>query len=268
MTNPQDPAAIADLFHTTEGLLLVVTGAGISVASGIPTFRGEDPDAVWKRDVTELGTFRYFLSNPVGSWRWYLSRFEKTLGAKPNAAHTALVTLEQDRIRRGGGFLLVTQNIDGLHRQAGSRNLVEVHGRADQVRCPRTGCIHGAPTGSLPRTLVNFAAFQADPRAETLPRCPACGTILRQHVLWFDETYDSHVDYRWDDVLDGARTCAAVLFIGTSFSVGVTDLVLRSALSRDCPVLSIDPSGLAPPGVIPIAARAEDLLPAVATRTG
>ena len=73
--------------------MLVVTGAGISLASGIPTFRGRDPGAIWKRDVTELGTFRYFSEEPVGSWRWYLSRFAKTVGAKPNPAHTALVRL-------------------------------------------------------------------------------------------------------------------------------------------------------------------------------
>jgi NAD-dependent SIR2 family protein deacetylase len=99
-----------------------------------------------------------------------------------------------------------------------------------------------APAGSLHRTRVDLDRFIAAPSVETLPRCPDCGAILRQHVLWFDETYDSHVDYRWDDVLEAARTCTAALFIGTSFSVGVTDLLLRGVLDRDCPVLSIDPS--------------------------
>src|SRR5438045_1769607 len=75
--------------------LLVVTGAGVSVASGIPTFRGSDPGAVWKRDVIELGTRRYFEEDPAGSWRWYMERFDHALDAQPNAAHAALVALER-----------------------------------------------------------------------------------------------------------------------------------------------------------------------------
>jgi NAD-dependent deacetylase len=255
-----DVAAVAALFRAREPLL-VVTGAGISLASGIPTFRGEDPGAIWKRDVTELGTLQYFEEDPVGSWRWYLSRFSKTLGARPNAAHLALVELEQSRTSAGDGFLLVTQNIDGLHRLAGSRQLIEVHGRSDRLRCPRHGCTHGAPTGSLPRADFDLDAFAADPTQERLPRCPACRSILRQHVLWFDETYDSHDDYGWPSVLDAAGTCAAVVFVGTSFSVGVTELILTSARRRRRPVISVDPSGAAPPGVRPVVARAEELLP-------
>ena len=94
--------AITGLFKAHgPGKILVVTGAGISLASGIPTFRGQDPGAIWKKDVTELGTFRYFSQDPVGSWRWYLSRFAKTVGARPNPAHTALVSLENFCERQG-----------------------------------------------------------------------------------------------------------------------------------------------------------------------
>lgn len=249
--------------------LLVVTGAGISLASGISTFRGEDPDAVWKKDVTELGTFRYFSQDPVGSWRWYLSRFEKTVGASPNPAHLALVALEERQLRKGAQWLLVTQNIDGLHRQAGTKNLVEVHGRSDRVRCPTSGCPNGAPIGSLPRASFDLDGFVRGPSTATLPRCPICRNVLRQHVLWFDEYYDSHRDYQWDRVLDAAGSADAVLFIGTSFSVGVTDLVLTSALRRRCPVVSIDPAGRPPhPEVIAIGARAEEILPAVCAALG
>lgn len=246
------------------GAILVVTGAGISVASGIPTFRGDDPGAVWKTDVTELGTFRYFSQDPVGSWRWYLSRFEKTLAAEPNPAHTALAALERWALERGGRPLLITQNIDGLHRQAGSRQLVEVHGRADRVRCPRSGCPHGAPAGSLPRADLGLERFLAAPAPEHLPRCPRCQSVLRQHVLWFDEYYDSHQDYQWSRVLAAAHAADTVLFVGTSFSVGVTELVLRAALDRGRPALSIDPGATAPPrGVTWLRARSEVILPAV-----
>jgi NAD-dependent deacetylase len=264
--------AVIDLFRThARDRILVVTGAGISLASGIPTFRGQDPDAIWKKDVTELGTFRYFIQDPVGSWRWYLSRFEKTVGAEPNPAHTALVTLEDYCEDLGGELLVITQNIDGLHRQAGSRNLIEVHGRADRVRCPRQGCTHGAPAGSLPRTDFDLKKFLADPSPATLPRCPGCQTVLRQHVLWFDEFYDSHNDYQWSRVLKVVDCVDAVLFIGTSFSVGVTDLILTTALERRKSVLSIDPAASAPmPGVVSLRVRAEEILPRVCDvlRTG
>ena len=252
-----------------SGQILVVTGAGISLASGIPTFRGQDPGAIWKKDVTELGTFRYFKQDPVGSWRWYLLRFERTVGAKPNPAHMALAALETWCAGQGGELLLVTQNIDGLHRQAGSRNLIEVHGRADRVRCPRQGCANAAPDGSLPRADFDLEGFLADPTPATLPRCPRCQTVMRQHVLWFDEYYDSHRDYQWPRVIEAATSAEAVLFVGTSFSVGVTDLVLHAALKRGATVLSVDPAATAPSSeVVSLRVPAEEILPALCKRLG
>ena len=243
--------------------LLVVTGAGVSVASGIPTFRGSDPGAVWKRDVTELGTRRYFEADPVGSWRWYLERFDRALSARPNPAHGSLVELERWQVRRGGEFLLVTQNVDTLHEQAGSHHLVKVHGSADRVRCSRPGCGHGAPRGSLPREEAALAAFRRDPRREHLPLCPACGALLRQHVLWFDEHYQEHADYQLERVIAAAGRAGVVLFAGTSFSVGITDLLLQTAWRARADVLAIDPSPAQPlAGVRFLAAAAEDLLPA------
>lgn len=274
MTTPSDPALVQQLADALDGVgqdhLVVVTGAGISVASGIPTFRGSDPDAVWKKDVTELGTFRYFQQDPVGSWHWYLTRFDKVFGAQPNAAHTALVNLERWQLGRGGRFTLVTQNVDTLHENAGSAELVKVHGTADRIRCPNDGCAHGAPSGSLPRSEFDLTAFLEDPRESLLPHCPACNAILRQHVLWFDEYYGEHRDYQWERVQEAAWSAVLMLFIGTSFSVGVTDLFLRQGLARHIPVLSIDPGG-APPPVAELEilqAPAEALLPAVCHRLG
>ncbi|MHC4109378.1 MAG: SIR2 family NAD-dependent protein deacylase, partial [Planctomycetota bacterium] len=177
------------------GRLLVVTGAGISLASGIPTFRGSDPHAIWKRDVTELGTRRYFEEDPVGSWCWYVQRFEAIGEARPNPAHAAVARIERWHAGRGGDFLLVTQNIDTLHEQAGSIRLVKVHGSIDRVRCSRSGCVNGTPRGSLPRSGLDLAPLRADPSRAHLPECPECGAILRPHVLWFDEYYDEHDDY-------------------------------------------------------------------------
>jgi NAD-dependent deacetylase len=237
--------------------VLFVTGAGISLASGIPTFRGKDPGAVWAKDVTELGTVRYFHAEPAGSWKWYLGRFEKVLLAEPNAGHRALVELEQWQLARGGQFLLITQNVDPLHERAGSKQLVKVHGSADRVRCSNDGCRFAAPAGSIPRAQVDLAAFLANPIDANVPRCPACGELLRQHVLWFDEYYTGHQDYQWRRVLEAASTAALVVFVGTSFSVGVTQLVLEAAQDRGVPVFSIDPAARASPGIIGIAAAAE-----------
>ncbi|MCB1056251.1 MAG: RNA polymerase subunit sigma [Acidobacteria bacterium] len=252
-----------------SGLVLVITGAGVSVASGIPTFRGDDPDAIWKRDVTELGTYRYFRQDPVGSWSWYLSRFETVLTARPNAAHEALAGLERWQLARGGDFLLVTQNIDTLHEDAGSKRLVKVHGSADRVRCARDGCRYGAPSGSLPRSEIDLDAFLRDPSAANLPRCPECGDVLRQHVLWFDEYYQGHTDYQFGRVGEALERMALLLFVGTSFSVGVTEMALRSAMLWKTPTFSVDPSStLASSRLTSLAVRSEELLPAVCQRLG
>src|SRR5688572_8040423 len=134
----------AQLLATTldqcEGSLLVVTGAGVSLASGIPTFRGTDPGAIWKHDLTELATFGFFQSDPVASWRFYLDRFDLVRDARPNLAHRALAALESARAERGLEFLLVTQNVDTLHEAAGSTRMIKVHGSADRVRCSAPGC--------------------------------------------------------------------------------------------------------------------------------
>jgi NAD-dependent deacetylase len=253
----------------TSGVLLVVTGAGVSLASGISTFRGTDPGAVWSRDVTELGTHRFFREDPAGSWRWYLARFEKVVGARPNAAHHALASLERWQLARGGRFLLVTQNIDGLHRAAGSQELVEVHGRADRVRCSSKGCALGAPTGSIPRDHVDIAPFLAEPAAATVPRCPACGSLLRQHILWFDEYYTEHEDYQFERAIKAAGEAAVVLFVGTSFSVTITSLVVQDALDKGASLYSIDPAGDPPVREVhPIRARAEDALAGLCRQLG
>jgi NAD-dependent deacetylase len=232
---------LLDDLRELDGYLLVVTGAGISLASGIPTFRGTDPGAVWKNDVLEMATDHYFRRHPVESWRWYCTRFDRVVQAEPNAAHHALVELERWHGDRGGEFLLVTQNTDTLHRKAGAERLVEVHGRSDRVRCSSYGCRLGAPRGSLPRPTEALDRFLASPCDELLPRCPECEGILRPHVLWFDEYYQDHDDYHWQRVNEAAERADLVLFVGTSFSVGVTELVLQSSAYRRKPIYSIDP---------------------------
>lgn len=251
-----------------RGPLVVVTGAGISLASGIPTFRGSDPGAVWKNDITELGTYRFFRQDPVESWLWSHRIFGALAGAEPNPAHHALARLERFQLARGGSFLLVTQNIDTLHERAGSRELVKVHGSADRYRCASPlGCRNGAPDGTLRAEQVDFAPFMADPTLANIPRCPLCGDLLRRHVLWFDEYYNEHRDYQWERVQQAAQTMGLLVFVGTSFAVGVTELFLQAALFSRVPTYSIDPAGQRPHGRVEvIAERAEVLLPALVDR--
>lgn len=248
-------ALAADVRNSQQ--LLVLTGAGMGLASGIATFRGTDAGAVWANDIMEKGTRAYFERDPVGSWRWYRSRFAGLDAAKPNAGHFALAELETWQLARKRGFLLVTQNIDTLHGQAGSQQLVEVHGRADRVRCSSARCVNAAPTGSLPRADVDFATFDARPCPETLPSCPACGFIVRAHVLWFDEYYHQHADYQFERALSAMRTADLILFVGTSFSVGVT----AAALDTNAKKWLIDPAGCEELGVKSLLAAQEVALP-------
>jgi NAD-dependent deacetylase len=260
----RDARLLADAVRKAgTGLVVVVTGAGVSAASGLPVFRGTDPDAIWNRDVTEIGTFHFFQRDPVAWWQWFLRSFEGLLDARPNPAHHALAALERWQVKRGGDFLLITQNVDTLHEQAGSQRLVKVHGTADRLRCSRDGCPLGAPAGSLPASDVDFGPFLADPRRENLPRCPQCGALLRAHALLFDEYYDAHADYGFSRVRSAMERMALALFAGTSFSVGVTELVLREALGWRLPVVSVDPAPPRVPGVTAVQATAEEVFPAV-----
>ncbi len=159
---------------------------------------------------------------------------------------------------------MVTQNIDTLHEAAGSRSLVKVHGTSDRLRCTRPGCSHAAPAGSVPRTDVDLETFRRNPGDETLPRCPECNALLRAHVLFFDEYYEEHRDYRVREVLAAAEQADLLVFVGTSFSVGITDLLLRAAYQRQTPAFSIDPAGSRAPAyyrVNAIEEPAESVLP-------
>jgi NAD-dependent deacetylase len=242
---------------------LVVTGAGVSLASGIPTFRGSDPDSVWSKDTLEKGTFRYFQKNPTGSWTWYLARFDAARTAKPNPAHHALVEMEKKLLARGCRFILCTQNVDGLHLMAGSQNVVEIHGAARKMRCEtkNASCKYGAPNGFLDWDEEAFKAFRSNPCFETVPRCPACGNFLRAHVLWFDEGYSDHEDYGIDRLfeVEGQFTC--VLYVGTSFAVTITDIIMNTAFQRDVPQFVVDPHRTGPEDVTYFTATAEEFLP-------
>lgn len=243
-----------------------LTGAGISLASGIPTFRGNDPDAVWSKDVLEMATFDFFQGNPVESWAWYVERFISHRDAKPNAAHVALAAI---------GFeipetIVVTQNVDGLHHLAGQQNLIEIHGASRFVRCTNNGrCSYAAPRGTLPFDMSMVEGFTQDPqefgmrnRFSNLPFCPACGNILRPHVLWFDEMYLDHEDYGMERAHEATLEWTVLVFIGTSHSVGITEIALEAALENGIPIFNIDPIRESVfDEIMDIPAAAEEVLP-------
>ncbi len=148
----------------------VLTGAGISAPSGIPTFR--DPGGLWKNfRIEDYATPEGFRKNPDEVWRWYAWRYRKIREAEPNLAHRLLADLER---KKGEGFLLVTQNVDGLHLRAGSRRVVELHGSIYRARCTACGYRTDLPE---PDAL----------EAQLPPRCPRCGALLRPDVVWFGE---------------------------------------------------------------------------------
>ena len=170
----------------------VITGAGISADSGIPTFRGAD--GLWRNFRAEdLATPEAFARDPRLVWEWYDWRRGLIAACRPNPAHEAIAQME----RRSTDFWLITQNVDGLHRQAGSRDLSEIHGNIWMVRC--TGCGHVAENKEVPLTL--------------LPACRDCGALLRPHIVWFGESLDPDDMERCGAAL---RTCELCLVIGTS----------------------------------------------------
>ena len=257
----------ASALHAAENPLFI-TGAGISVASGIAPFRGTD-EAVWSKTVMEMGTRRTFEKTPVDQWQWYLDRFDACREAKPNAAHLALVELERLKVAQDRALHIVTQNIDGLHVSAGSADVIEIHGAARKVRCSRGGCSNGAPRGTLPWDEAMFATFRTDSKLSTVPRCRVCGKLIRPHVLWFDEVYVEHFDYRFDDAVKRFEKADLVVFVGTSFSVRITEMAMDGARMLGTPKWSVDPVS-PPPGddVEWLKAPAEVVLPAVVSMWG
>ena len=170
----------------------VLTGAGISAESGIPTFRGAG--GLWRNFRAEtLATPDAFTHDPKLVWEWYDWRRGIVAAAEPNAGHRALVLLE-DRVPQ---FTLITQNVDGLHERAGSRNVLRLHGSIWHLRCVRCH----TETKDL-----------RVPLPELPPACP-CGGMLRPGVVWFGEGLPERV---WDNAQRAVAEADVVLVVGTS----------------------------------------------------
>ncbi len=175
--------------------LAVLTGAGMSAESGVPTFRDAQA-GLWSRfDPMQLASAEGFRADPPLVWRWYAWRRDLVAKAQPNAGHLALA----QAAGRFDGFGIVTQNVDGLHQRAGSRAVIELHGSIVRTRCfGDCGVVFEHPADLPP----------GEP-----PRCPGCGQWLRPGVVWFGEMLDRQVL----QAAEAACTSAdAVLVVGTS----------------------------------------------------
>jgi NAD-dependent protein deacetylase/lipoamidase len=197
-------ARLAELVRR-RGPAVALTGAGISTESGIPDFRS--PTGIWAHyDPQEYATIEAFRADPLKVWSFYGRRFRALTEAEPNAAHLALAKLE----RAGFVRAVVTQNIDLLHGRAGSRDVVEVHGSIRTSRCLRCGAR---------KTLAEVMPFVE--RAE-VPRCEACGEVLKPDVVFFGELLPAPAI---DRAYELARTTGVLLVVGSQLEVWPVSLL-------------------------------------------
>ena len=213
-TDPRIEEARDRLAHARS--VVVLTGAGISSDSGVPTFRGTD--GLWRNFRAEdLATPEAFEKNPRVVWEWYDWRRSLLTSVKPNAAHEALVTLETRHER----FHLITQNVDGLHYLAGSRRVYELHGDIWKVRCVR--CRRVTDNRDVPLTL--------------LPQCESCKGLLRPHIVWFGEALDREV---LGAGISAVESCDLLLIVGTSGLIYPAAMLMPIAKAGGATIIEVN----------------------------
>jgi len=225
----------------------VLTGAGVSAESGVPTFR-DAQTGLWARfRPEELATPEAFRENPKLVWEWYAWRRELCARVAPNAGHLALAALE----RRFPTFRLITQNVDGLHQRAGSRAVVELHGNITTTRCFDDGGV----------------VESWEELGEVPPRCPRCGGLLRPGVVWFNESLPPRA---LEAATEAAQSAEVFFSIGTSALVQPAASLPLLAHEHGAIVVEINPgpTPLSQRADYAIAGRAGDVLPALADLLG
>jgi len=201
--------------------VFVLTGAGISAESGIPTFRGVD--GFWRGHAIEsVATPEAFARDPFLVWSFYSERREGARDKEPNAAHLALARLEeriQDR------FFLCTQNVDPLHERAGSRRVAHMHGRLFETRCSDPECARPPYPDEGTYT-----------RREDLPRCTVCGALARPHICWFGE-----MPFELETIFAALEACDLCLVVGTSGVVQPAAGFVLAAAARGAVTIYVGP---------------------------
>jgi len=186
------PPALLERLRSAERVV-ALTGAGVSAESGVPTFRDAQSGLWAQYRPEELATPEAFLKNPRMVWDWYAFRRTLTQKAAPNPGHVALSRFQE----LFGDFTLITQNVDGLHARAGSRDVIELHGNIETTRCFDEGTV----------------ATEIADDGKTPPRCPQCGGLLRPGVVWFGESLPQAALERAEQA---AQRCEVLFSIGTS----------------------------------------------------
>ncbi len=225
--------------------VVVFSGAGMSAESGVPTFRDAQTGLWAQYDPTELATPEAFRQHPKRVWDWYAWRRELVAQARPHAGHRAVAALE----RHVPQVTVVTQNVDGLHQEAGSRRVVELHGNLRRIVCARCRAV-------VPQT----AWAPAGP--EGVPRCPHCGGLLRPDVVWFDEPLPADA---WRAAQQAMQTADVVLVVGTSGVVYPAAGLPLLARERGARLVEVNPTETALTPVVDDVLRgpAGEVLPAL-----
>ncbi|PID71603.1 MAG: RNA polymerase subunit sigma [Desulfobulbus propionicus] len=222
-----------------KGKITVMTGAGISAESGIPTFRG--PEGYWtfgskEYHPQEMATFRMLSQYPEEVWRWYLYRLGVCRAAKPNPGHYALVDMEAEF---GDRFTLITQNIDGLHLQAGSspEKTMQIHGNVSYMRCIKecTPAVYPIPD-EVPGKSKEDKFTETD-RQHLV--CPACGAMTRPHILLFDENYNEH-HYHFHSAIQAAQQTDLLIIVGTSGATNLPNQVAHAVYQLGGTIIDIN----------------------------
>lgn len=196
--------------------VLVITGAGVSAESGIPTFRGKD--GYWRNlDPIKLATPEGFARDPDLVWQWYRERRQRIRNARPNAAHEAIAKLAE----RADEFLLVTQNVDDLHERAGLKKaeMVQIHGDIFMTRCSRCDFIRHDYPPSVAAATYGPASECEEGQENGVPRCTNCGAVMRPGVVWFGEPLPSRETERVENYLQ-RDSCGVVIVAGTTATFG------------------------------------------------
>ncbi len=252
------------------GLITVLTGAGVSAESGIPTFRG--PEGYWtvgsvNYQPGEIATYAMLERNPKEVWKWFLFRRGVCADALPNPGHLAVVEMEKLLKNR---FRLLTQNVDGLHLRAGNtlEATYQVHGNLNCMRCFGE-CNSGVYP--VPETIPKIGRGEDLSEADwALLQCPNCGSMSRPHVLLWDEYYDEQF-YRFESSLRDAARTSLLIVVGTTGSTNLPNRVVASVLNRGGAVIDIDieenvfaKAALQSPGGLFLKGSSGDILPEIA----